>query len=178
MNKRKGISPVIIGIVLLLVVVFLFAGSGTISGESQVAPNTQAKFTINLTTTAPDTNCDDGFCQKQYGKWAVVGPNRQIIAESEYAEVTDGKYNVDASFTTPSLLGKYVLLSLIVQTDSTYDSATQTWSSTPYAEKVKDVKSFRVTSTPSVTPPSIGFNFVDWLTSIWDSLLCDIFQIC
>ena len=102
-----------------------------------------ATFTISLTTTAPDSDYTDGTYQVQYAGWVFADKDGNMVKSKEFMRVY-GSFS-DTVIVTPTTIGEYALVGLIIQYDQTYDSTTSSWITSPEEVKVKGAKKLIVT---------------------------------
>ncbi len=125
-----------------------------------------ATFTINLTTTIPDSDYTDGTYQVQnFGAvWADKAGN--IIESIEFRRVYGSYY--DTVTITPTKTGEYALVALIIQYDQIYDTTTSQWITSPEEVLVKDARKLTVETPEPPTPPRPSFG--EWFSNIWNSI--------
>ena len=100
----------------------------TIIGDKIVEPNTLATYQIDISTNIPDKNYSDGTYQVQYGAWALVDKDGNILKNSDWEEI-NGEYKKSVTITTPNNIGDYALIGLIEQFDMDYSYNNKVWNS-------------------------------------------------
>ena len=101
-----------------------------------------ATFTIDMTTTIPDNDYTDGFFQWQYFGAVWTDKDGNIIDSFEFKRIY-GSYS-DTFTITPTEIGEYALVGLIIQYDQTYDATTSSWITSPEEILVKDARKLTV----------------------------------
>lgn len=126
-----------------------------------------ATFTIDMTTTVPDSDYTDGFFQWQYfgAVWSDKAGN--VVDSIEFRRIY-GSYS-DTVTITPTKTGEYALVALIIQYDQTYDTATSSWITSPEEILVKDARKLSVI-TPAPPTPSTP-NVIEWIGNIFQSII-------
>lgn len=98
----------------------------SIIGADIITPGTQESYSISLETNIPDSDYSNGSYQVQYGNWALVNGEGEIISEGEWEEVF-GTYTKDVKIQIPSKLDDHALIGVINQYDMNYDFDTNKW---------------------------------------------------
>ena len=98
----------------------------SIVGATQVEPNTQETYQIDLTAPASDTDYSDGTASWTWGNWALVDKDGNIKQEGTWEEV-NGHYQKSVTLNVPSNPSNYALVGIVVKKDATYDYITKTW---------------------------------------------------
>ena len=126
-----------------------------------------ATFTIDLSTSSPDNDYTDGTYQVQYAGWIIADKDGNIIDSKDFTRIY-GSFSDTVEFT-PTAIGEYALVGLIIQYDQTYDTATSQWITSPEEIKVKEAKKISVIAPTPPTPPtpSIG----QWILNIFNSII-------
>ena len=139
--------------------------SFTITGASEVTPGTSETYQIHLTAPVPDSDYSDGTFSTQYGYWAMVDKDGNIIDGETAGVEVDGVYSVTAIVTIPENVNNHVIMATITQIDSTYDFPTSTWIHGTEYVVTKEAISLS-TKLPIPTPPLAG-GLSGVLTAIW-----------
>lgn len=93
-----------------------------VSSSKIYTPGQMATFAINMVAISPDQECSDGFCQIQYGGWALYDSNKNVIANSASWKEVYGTYNDTVMITLPTKIGQYAFISVIDQFNMTYST--------------------------------------------------------
>ena len=125
-----------------------------------------ATYTIDLTTTVPDSDYSDGSYQIQFFGGVFADKDGNVIESREFRRVY-GSYS--ETFTVkPTKVGEYALVGIIIQYDQTYDSATSQWITSPEEILVKEAKKLTVSLSP---PPPVTPGIIAWFSNAWQSIL-------
>jgi len=123
-----------------------------------------ATFTIDLTTTIPDSDYTDSDYQVQFAGWVFADKEGNMIKSKEFTKV-EGSFS-DTVTIKPTSVGEYALVGLIIQYDQTYTATG--WTTSPEEVKVKEAKKLTVVTPapPTPTTPEIS----TW-AKVWDSIV-------
>jgi hypothetical protein len=139
-----------------------------IYGEAYPTVGSQQSYIINITTTKPDKDYNDGSYQVQYASWALVDGSGNIINKGEWEEV-DGSYYKQITLTIPPNPGNYVLVGVIYQYDMKYNSTTLKWNIINEGVVAKEALNLNAKIIQPPTPPTP--NLFAILKNIWCWLL-------
>ncbi len=146
----------------------------SIAGLSEVEPNTQATYEINLSTSPADSNFSDSSYSVKFANWAVTDSVGNIKMQGTWEKIPNGKYVKNVTITTPSQIGNYMILGMITETNMTYDGFNHAWivgeEKAILQEGIDLETKFRVTSPPTVSPS--GFlkfiqSIIDWFKNLF-----------
>jgi hypothetical protein len=146
-----------------------------IYGEQQPLVGSQQTYTINITTTPPDSDYSDGTYQIQYASWALLDSSGNIISKGDWEEVR-GRYYKQITLTIPSNPGNYVITAVIYQYDMRYNATTLSWNVVKEGVVAKEAISLnaKVIAPPRLQPPPITniiSKIVDWLKGLFSWFL-------
>lgn len=99
----------------------------SVVGPNEVPPGASMTFVIDMTADVPDSDFSDGTYQQQFGGWALVDANGNIIQNSEWLKISD-RFQSAPVLIAPTAQGNYVMTAVIIRYDQVYDSATAAWS--------------------------------------------------
>lgn len=146
-----------------------------IQGVRVLTPNDQETYTIELTTTTPDTDYSDGNYQVQYANYGLMDSDNNILVEGSWQEV-EGVYQTQVMLEN-LVVGDYILFAVITQFDMTFDSQSGTWITSDEYILVNEAISITVEHaiTPPTSPNPSGFSnlldsLMNWLSGLWDLL--------
>jgi hypothetical protein len=142
-----------------------------IYGEQQPLVGSQQTYTINITTTPPDSDYSDGSYQIQYASWALLDSSGKIISKGDWEEVR-GTYYKQITITIPPTPQNYVITAIIYQYDMKYNPSTQKWDIVKEDVVAKEAISLnaKVIAPPKPQPPSIMDvinRIIDWLKNLF-----------
>ena len=138
----------------------------SIVGASSVTVGTSHTYDIDLTTPAPDQDYTDGWYETQYGYWAMLDRDQNIIEAGNVVEVF-GTYTTTATVTVPDNLGDFVIVSAITQINSYYDFNQNKWIDGEELVMVSEALNLETQVTIPVKPQPSGLSIWD---KIWASL--------
>ncbi|MBU0894869.1 MAG: hypothetical protein KKB88_05490 [Nanoarchaeota archaeon] len=140
----------------------------SIVGDTQVQPGSTHTYQISLTTTAPDSDFYDGSYSIQYGNYALIDSEGNILKEGNWEQV-NGQYTKSVTLTVPTEQNKqYALIGVITQTEGNYNYQTGQWTFSEEQilnKEAIDIKTLYEVREPTNPIPS-GFN--KFLSSIID----------
>ena len=151
----------------------LFSGMFlSITGEQNVAPNTQHIYNIDISTTAPDHDYSDGSYQTQYAYWALLKNDGTIIKGQTTGVEVNGSYKLNVTITTPLAIEDYALVSTITQIDSIYNLETNTWEHGEETIMVKEALDIQTKISAIDKPIATGFGnlidaFISWIKGLF-----------
>jgi hypothetical protein len=145
-----------------------------IYGEQYPTVGSMQTYTINITTTPPDSDYSDGSYQVQYGSWALIDNNGNIINKGSWEEVS-GNYYKQVSLTIPSSPNNYVLVGLIYQYDMKYNSSTMKWEIVNQQVIQKEAMNLNARVIAPQKPPAPSFadiinSIINWLKGLFSWL--------
>jgi hypothetical protein len=142
-----------------------------IYGERYPTVGSVQTYTINITVTPPDSDYSDGSYQVQYGSWALLDKNGNIINKGDWEQI-NGSYYKQITLTIPSNPGDYVIVGLIYQYDMEFNTTTLKWDIVSEGVVSKEAMNLnaKVIAPPIPKPPDIWQvlkNFWCWLIGLF-----------
>lgn len=139
----------------------------SITGLTNVEPNTMQVYPINMIVPIPDSDYSDGNISYQYGYWGVVDKNNKTLQSGEILGI-NGSFITNLTITTPSNPGDYMIIGVVTQSDGVYNYQTKTW--TYSQENIINKEAISILNKYIVAPPTkpISGGFTQFIQSIID----------
>ena len=147
--------------------IFKFFGL-TIVGETNVTVGSSQTYSISLSANMTDSDYSDGSYQLQYGSWALIKNNGDIIKEGIFEKV-NGSYNKIITINVPSSPNNYILTAVIYQYNMIYNPITAQWEK--ISEEVVAKEGINIITKapyPTIEPYPLWNNIVSVLKDIWN----------
>jgi hypothetical protein len=127
-----------------------------IYGEQYPTVGNMQTYTINITTTPPDSDYSDGSYQVQYGSWALLDKSGNMINKGDWEQI-NGSYYKQITLTIPSNPGDYIIVGLIYQYDMKFNTTTLKWDTVSEGVVSKEAMNLnaKVIAPPTPKPPDI-----------------------
>ena len=91
-----------------------------ISPGNTYAPGSAATFTISSSALPIDSNCNDGFCQVNWGGWALYDSGKNLVMSSQAWKSVSTSYQDSVTITLPTRTGQYAFVAVVDQINMTY----------------------------------------------------------
>jgi|GEM_PF-6412357 hypothetical protein len=123
----------------------------SITGATNVEPNTQQSYLINMSVSNPNSDYTTGNISYDYGYWGIVDANNNTLQTGNITG-TNGNFIANVTINTPLNPGNYMLIGMVTQINGVYNYQIHSWFFSP--EQIINKEAISLSNKYIIVPPT------------------------